>query len=79
MGEGDLGKLGEEHNSFYERLEYTVISEYKQTIKIEIAKRPVFSVVDSDPVGAETFRIRIRIRIRKKSFRIRAAPDPQRI
>ncbi len=32
----------------------------------------MISVVDPDPVGSETFS-----RIRKKSFRIRAAPDPK--
>ncbi len=36
------------------------------------------SVVYPDPVGSETFsRIRIRIWIQKKSFRLRAAPDPK--
>ncbi len=39
-------------------------------------RRPRSSVVDPDPdpVESETFS---RIRIRKKSFRIRAAPDPK--
>ncbi len=36
----------------------------------------IYSVVDPNPVGSETFN-RIRIRIRKKSLRIWAAPDPK--